>query len=77
MKTSSKELNKLMKLAKRQGWSVYQAPSGHVKWVSPIGGTVITSLTASDKRAIRNITRDLIRNGLLIGALHDKKKVDG
>lgn len=60
-----KEMNVLIKEAKKQGWEVKQTNGSHYKWVSPIGKFFFTSLTPSDHRALKNIERDLRVNGFI------------
>lgn len=72
--TSNKDLNELAREAQRQGWLVKQANSSHLKWFPPKGRPVTTSLTPSDRYAINNIERDLVRAGLHL-AYYDKPEV--
>jgi predicted RNA binding protein YcfA (HicA-like mRNA interferase family) len=62
-----KELRKVAQVARRSGWEVSQAKSGHLQWKHPDGTTTVrSSLTASDKNAAQNTIKDLRRAGLVI-----------
>lgn len=64
---STKELQTLIKQAKKQGWDVNKTRAGKYKWTPPqkVGGLpYFSSLTPSDRRAIHNITADLRKRGL-------------
>jgi predicted RNA binding protein YcfA (HicA-like mRNA interferase family) len=61
-----KEVQELIKQAEAQGWVVQQSSGGHLKWLSPMGGFVFSSSTASDYRAVKNITRDLKAYGFIV-----------
>lgn len=66
MFTPNKEINKLMRQARKQGWDITQINNGHLKWVSPIGAVLYTSFSPSDVNAVKRINRDLIVNGFII-----------
>lgn len=62
---STKELTALIRVARKQGWTVEKTRAGKYKWTSPKGGLpYFSSLTPSDRRAIHNITGDLRKRGL-------------
>lgn len=62
-----KELSHLIKQAESQGWVVSHLKGGHLKWVSPISGrAVFSGFSPSDKRAVKNIVRELRTSGFLI-----------
>lgn len=62
---SKKEIKPLIKRAEAQGWTITRTRGDHLKWTSPTGGGVyFSSSTPSDRRAIHNIEKDLIRRGL-------------
>lgn len=61
----NKELGVLIKQAMKQGWNVNPTNKGHYKWVSPSGGFFFTASTPSDRRAFKNIKRDLRRYGFV------------
>lgn len=62
---SAKEIKKLEKKAKRQGWTMKRG-SGHAKWYSPCGSAILTvSLSPSDRNAYRQIKRQLAKLGFI------------
>lgn len=64
MKGISKDLLKLARAAKKQGWRVEPGRSGHLRWIPPNGKTwVASSKTTSDKRSIRNVRAALRKRG--------------
>jgi hypothetical protein len=58
------DLARLQRIATGQGWTVSRSGSGHLCWTAPDGGRTWSHLTASDARAIKNLTADLRRLGL-------------
>ena len=53
----NKDLNKLMK-----SYQFERVRTGkHYKWQGPNGAVVFTSKTASDKRALKNIKSNIVR----------------
>ena len=64
--SNKKELNDLMKIVLRLGWSVSMTKNNHYKWVAPDGQFFYTSSTPSDKRALERIRKDLRRCGVII-----------
>jgi hypothetical protein len=64
--TRNKELKKLMKKARDQGWTIVHSGGGHLKWKpkdksQPI---VVSGSTPSDHRSISNLKSQLRRSGL-------------
>lgn len=47
------DFRELAQEARAQGWRVEET-RGHLKWLGPNGGVVISSSTPSDRRAIKN-----------------------
>jgi hypothetical protein len=68
------ELNSLKKLAEAQEWKIVVSNGGHLKWMSPTGKVVFTSITPSDHRAMSNIRRDLKSAGLIIFDKKERRK---
>ncbi len=62
----SKDVKPLIRQALSEGWRVERTNGGHIKWIHPSGGFLFSSSTPSDRRAIRNLERDLRRLGLKI-----------
>jgi hypothetical protein len=65
MHTPNKEVNKLMRQARKQGWNIMQIKNGHLKWVSPVGAIMYSSFSPSDVNAVKQIQRDLVLNGFI------------
>jgi len=66
------EMKKWRKLAKKQGWKISKTGSGHLRWVSPDGESVITPATpGKGNRSLENMKANLRRAGLDFG---DRKK---
>lgn len=68
------ELKMLIKSAEKQHWKIVVSNGGHLKWVSPTGKVVFTSLTPSDQRALSNMKRDLKSAGLIIFDKKERRK---
>ncbi len=68
------ELKELIKSAKSQKWEIVVSNGGHLKWISPLGKVIFTSLTPSDRRAMSNIKRDLKSAGLIIFDKKERRK---
>jgi len=51
----NKEILKLMRRAKKQGWSVQVTKKNHIKFFSPLGGIVVASGTPSENRGFLNL----------------------
>jgi len=56
--TNSKELKPILKEAIRRGWDFHRG-NNHIKGRHPSGKTATISVSPSDKRALKNIVRDL------------------
>jgi hypothetical protein len=52
--TSHKDMRKLIRQAEAQGWVVKYGGGGHLKFLAPGGGIVVSPGTASDYRSMRN-----------------------
>jgi len=61
----SKDLRQLMAKAQKQGWIVQRTRGNHLKWQPPRGRFVISAFSPSDQRAIKNIKRELQKNGFV------------
>ena len=72
MTLSNKEMKVLAKEAKSQGWEITTKKSNHLRWASPSGAVVVTSLSPSDGNAIKQIRRDLVAKGFI--AFHKKAR---
>jgi hypothetical protein len=57
-----KNLKQLIRVAKKQGWTVSR--NGHVKFRGPEGQVVFCSASPRCSRASINVTKDLQRAGL-------------
>jgi hypothetical protein len=58
---------KVWQQANAQGWRVEIAKSNHLRWISPDGGVVTSSITPSDTRAVHRHTSIMRRYGYLRG----------
>lgn len=63
---TSKEVKKIIKLAQSQGWEVKMTGGKHIQFIpsDKKQSMVVTSLTASDARAIKNLRAWLRSSGL-------------
>lgn len=61
---SNKQIKRLVRHARAQGWRTEFTRGGHMKWLPPEGPFVISSATPSDGHAIDNLRADLRRHGL-------------
>jgi hypothetical protein len=61
----NKEILKLMRRAKKQGWSVQVTKKNHIKFFSPLGGIVVASGTPSESRGFLNLKARLKSKGLV------------
>jgi predicted RNA binding protein YcfA (HicA-like mRNA interferase family) len=59
----SKDLRQLISSATKQGWVVSRTNGSHLKWKPPRGKFVISAYSPSDPRAIKNIRKELERQG--------------
>lgn len=60
---TDKDLEKLARQARRQGWTVETTGSNHLRWTSPSGRVIITGLTMS-KTSVRHAITKLRRAGI-------------
>lgn len=67
------EITTLIKVAEAQKWKVVVSNGGHLKWVSPVGKVVFTSISPSDHRALNNMRRDLKSAGLIIFSKKERR----
>jgi predicted RNA binding protein YcfA (HicA-like mRNA interferase family) len=74
MTLSNKDMKSLAKEAKAQGWEITTKKSNHLRWVSPSGAVVTTSLSPSDGNAIKQIRRDLVAKGFITVHKKDRRK---
>ena len=58
MLTNNKDLRSILKEATQQGWQ-FDRHRNHIKGKHPDGKTTTISASPSDKRAFKNIMRDL------------------
>jgi hypothetical protein len=61
----NKEIIKLMRKARKQGWRVEVTRKNHIKFLSPFGGIVVASGTPSENRGILNLKSRLKSKGLV------------
>lgn len=62
-----KELKKILKEARRQGWEVVERKTNHLAWYSPDGESIVhTASSPSDPRSIPNALAALKKAGLKI-----------
>jgi len=69
-----KDVLELQKVATGQGWVVTRNKSNHLKWISPLGGSVFSSATPSDWRALANLKRDLKAYGFIEVTKQQRRK---
>lgn len=60
-----KELKTLIDEASHQGWEITITNSNHLRWRTPLGATVFTSYSPSDRKALYRIRKDLKLNGFI------------
>lgn len=65
-----KELQVIIKIARKHGWIIDLNKNNHYKWVSPSGSFFYSSSTPSDRRALERLKKDLRRLGF------DLRKLD-
>lgn len=58
-----KELTKIERRVVTQGWTWRFTNGGHVLWLGPLGQRIISASTTSDRRAYKNLTSRLRREG--------------
>lgn len=61
--TPDKDLRKLLKHLRKQGFQVERSGRGHIRIRSPHGSSYVTSCTASDYRARKNLVAAMRRMG--------------
>ena len=64
-----KDLEKLMRLARKQGWTITRNKrGGHLKWwpPNPEKQMIISSVTKGDYRGAKNLIARLKKEGLVI-----------
>lgn len=72
--SDEKEMRKIQKLAEAQGWVVTRTNKNHTKWLSPLGGMVISSSTPSDRRTLTHLKRDLRFYGFIDVTRQNKRR---
>ena len=72
--SSNKDVNKLIKEAEKQGWTVSMTKGTHLKWSSATGKFFFSSLTPSDHRVLFAIKKDLRMNGFVEIKKRSKKR---
>lgn len=60
----NKQVTELVEKARDQGWRVALNKAGHWRFAPPSGRLVFTGSTPSDRRAFKNLQKDLMRQGL-------------
>lgn len=72
--TRSKELQKLIKSARKQGWMVEKTRGGHIRFVPPDKDKpiVVSGSTPSDRRSVLNLRAQLRRTGLKVNTPRGK-----
>ncbi len=64
-KTSSKDINKILKEASRQDWTFKRGSGGHFKCYSPNGNNIVTvSVSPSNDGSTKKVAADFKRAGL-------------
>lgn len=59
-----RDLRALIRMARRQGWTVEQTNGNHYRFVAPSGESYVTSYSPSDWRAVHNLASALRSMGL-------------
>jgi predicted RNA-binding protein (virulence factor B family) len=65
MRLPNKDISALVLKAQRQGWDITVTNNTHLKWVSPSGETMFSSMTPRSPTAIIKIKKDLRLRGFL------------
>ena len=60
---NDKDIRRLIKIARKQGWAVTLTGKGHIKWCSPNGATLFSPSTGS-YRSWMNLRQMLFKAGL-------------
>lgn len=64
-KSTTKDLDKLLRIAWKAGWPMARAKSGHIKVLPPNSNRIISvPLTASSQRTAKNIRAEFRKHGL-------------
>lgn len=58
------DIRKLVKAARRQGWTVERTSGGHLRFAPPRGAYIVVSFSPSDHRSWLNARARLRRAGL-------------
>ena len=58
-----KELQQIVKVARKFGWTVVPTKACHLKWIAPSGAFFYSSGTPSDARGLERMKQDLKRSG--------------
>jgi predicted RNA binding protein YcfA (HicA-like mRNA interferase family) len=61
-----RDLRRLAKHLRSQGWQVDMTKGGHVVFIGPRGQKVFTAATSSDRRGRKNLIAELRRRGAII-----------
>jgi len=61
--SNNKELKKIIKYAEKQGWRVLRTKSGHFKWYSPDGESIVTSPSTGSHKSWKNFMALLKKAG--------------
>jgi hypothetical protein len=65
-----KELQQVIKIVAKHGWSIALNKNNHYKWIAPSGAFFYSSSTPSDRRSLERLKQDLRRLGF------DLRKLD-
>ena len=64
-RSTTKDLDKLLKIAWKAGWPMAKAKTGHIKVLPPNSTRIISvPLTASSQRTVKNIRAEFRKHGL-------------
>lgn len=64
-KTNKKEVNKMIKLASKEGWRIENSKGGHIMCYSPDIETIVTiSKTKGSHKVVQDIKSDFAKGGL-------------
>jgi transcriptional/translational regulatory protein YebC/TACO1 len=65
MSSTSKDITKLIKKARQQGWRVEQTKNCHYKFFAPNGTIVVAGSTPSENRGFKNLKSRLRARGFV------------
>lgn len=65
MRLPNKDISQLVNKAIKQGWSVTVTNDTHLKWVSPTGDILFSSMTPRHPVTIKKIRKDLRMRGFI------------